>query len=66
MGIEKPEAFSFDDGLAEQRALIFTMVKPILAALIHLEFPLMTKGKGKQTPKWSGRCWRMLWFCWTM
>ena len=47
MGIEKPEAFSFDDGLAEQRALLFTIAKPILAALINLKFSLMTKGKGK-------------------
>ena len=24
----------------------------------------MTTGKGAQTPRWSGRCWRMLWFFW--
>ena len=61
------EVFSFDDGLAEQQGPFLTVARPILAALMNLDTPpLMTKGKGDQTPRWSGRCWRMLWFCWAM
>ena len=60
------EVFAFDDGLAEQQGPFLTMARPILAALMNLDSPLMTMGKGAQTPRWSGRCWRMLWFCWAM
>ena len=72
MGIGKPEVFSFDDGLAEQQGPILTVARPIVAALMGLDpsphppFPLMAKGKGNQILRWSGRCWRMLWFCWAM
>ena len=67
MGIGKPKRFfSFDDGLAEQQGPFLTVARPILAALMNLDTLLMTKGKGDQTPSWSGRCWRMLWFCWAM
>ena len=54
------EVFSFDDGLAEQQGPFLAVARPILAALRNLDSPLMTKGKGVQTPRLSGRCWRML------
>ena len=60
------EVFSFDDGPAEQQGPFLTVSRPILAALMNLDSPLMTKGKGDQTPRWFERCWRMLWFCWAM
>ena len=63
------EVSSFDDGLAEQQRHFLTVAKPITAALIDLDSPpppIITKGKWDETPRWSGRCWRMLWFCWAM
>ena len=33
------EGFSFDDGLTEQYKLFLTVARPILAALINLDFP---------------------------
>jgi len=56
------EVFSFDGDLAEQQGPFLTVARPILAALMNLDSPppVMMKGKGDLTLRWSGRCWRML------